>query len=763
MKSIKSLTLLIMLLVSTVNLFSQYDTTKYLWPYSPMTLQRPITGTFGEYRSTSVEGHYHNGSDIPNPAGTPVLAVLPGVVAVAYNDGSTGYDSYVRVTSQVNGQSKNITYYHTVPSVSVGQQVTLGQQISTVAIDHVHLIEYKLGGSISGAQINSIRPNGGLSNYNDTWKPRIRYVKFLLDGTNAFLPANSLGSKIDIIVHVEEQNGTSSSAMNNGTYRIGYKILSADSQTVIYNPADNGLRFEYYNLPGNNYVNVNYYKPESSTSQHVYIVTNGSGASNVTATQVVTNNFWNVNNHPYGNYVVMVFSEDTRGNADTVFIPITTTDVDLIPPQAPKMNYVKRDDVNHFSLGWNIPPDPDLKGFRLFYSLNGSTYQLKDNESVLTNSLNGFQYSYNQMNPLYLKLFAVDSAVVTNVSEQSDVYGIRMLDDDKKILIVDGFDRYGGSGSWANPFHDFVVSHAQSITLSFESCANEKVIDGEFNLNDYQLVIWICGDESTADETFSTAEMNKVKSYLENGGKLFVSGSEIAWDLEGASSATSADTEFLHSYLKAKFVSDDSNIYGVLGTDSTQFAGLGFSYGIQSQGSPYIEDYPDIIEAFGGSTEVLKYNGIAGAGVAYTGTFGNSSSAGQVVFLSFPFETIGLPEARNQLMTASLKYFGMINPNFVESEQAVFPSVYSLEQNYPNPFNPNTVIEYSLPFQSHVNLVVYDALGRKVAELVNEVKQAGNHKINFDTSVLSGLSSGIYFYTFRSTGYTATKKMILLR
>jgi len=62
-----------------------------------------------------------------------------------------------------------------------------------------------------------------------------------------------------------------------------------------------------------------------------------------------------------------------------------------------------------------------------------------------------------------------------------------------------------------------------------------------------------------------------------------------------------------------------------------------------------------------------------------------------------------------------------------------------------------------------VNLIVYDPLGRKVAVLVNEVKQAGNHKINFDTSVLSGLSSGIYFYTIRSAGYTATKKMILLR
>ena len=76
---------------------AQTDTIKYKWPYFPMTSPRTIGGTFAEYRSTSAAGHYHNGTDMSGSAGTPILAVLPGTVAVAYDDGATGYDSYVRV------------------------------------------------------------------------------------------------------------------------------------------------------------------------------------------------------------------------------------------------------------------------------------------------------------------------------------------------------------------------------------------------------------------------------------------------------------------------------------------------------------------------------------------------------------------------------------------------------------------------------------------------------------------------------------------
>ena len=752
---------LILYLLFVLNGFclAQTDTIKYKWPFSPMTSQRTVGGTFAEYRSTSAAGHYHNATDISGSAGTPVLAVLPGTVAVAYDDGGTGYDSYVRVTSQFGGLSKNITYYHTRPIVSVGQQVFEGQQVSTVAIDHVHLIDYRLGGSISNSHLNSLRPDGGLTIYTDTWKPNIRYVKFFLDNSNTQLSPTALGSKVDIIAHVQEVSSTGSSAgSNNGTYKLGYKILSADTQQIIYSPLDDGLRYTYYNKPGDNYVNVNYYQPESSTSQHVYIVTNGSGSSNVASTQVVSNNFWNVNDFPYGNYVVMVFTEDTRGNTDTVYIPVTTTDIDLIAPSAPNLRYVKKDSTNYFSIAWIPPSELDLKGYRLYYSIDGINYNIRDNENVLTSALSSYKYYFNQATPLFLKLNAVDSAAVTNVSLSSDVYGLRMLTDNKKILIVDGFDRYGGSGSWQYSYHDFVIHHAKAFNLSFESCANEEVINGSVNLNNFELVIWILGDESTANETFSSIERTKVAAYLENGGKLFVSGSEIAYDL-GSSSATSQEIQFLRDYLKVKYISDDANIYGVYGVDSTQFAGLGFGYGVQSNGSPYNEDWPDIIDTTGGSIPVLKYNAVSTAGIAYTGSFNNSPNVGQLIYLAFPFETINLADARTQVMTAALKYFGLIQPSEVINND-YSPITFSLNQNYPNPFNPSTKISWQSPERSWQTLKVYDILGNEVATLVNEQKEPGYYEVNFNAS---SIASGVYIYRLTTGRFISTKKMIVIK
>src|SRR3990170_2972642 len=764
---------LILYLLIVLNCFclAQTDTIKYKWPYSPMTVQRTIGGTFAEYRSTSVPGHYHNGTDMSGTQGTPILAVLPGTVAVAYDDGGTGYDSYVRVTSQIGGLSKNITYYHTRPIVAVGQQVVERQQISTVAIDHVHLIDYRLGGSISTSHLNALRPDGGLTIYEDYWKPNIRYVKFFLDNSNTQLSPSALGSKVDIIVHIEEVSSVGSSAgSNNGTYKIGYKILSVDTQQVIYSPPDNGLRYTYYNKPGDNYVDINYYQPEANTSKHVYIVTNGSGSSNVASTQVVSNNFWNVNDFPYGNYVVMVFTEDTRGNTDTVYVPVITTDIDLIPPAAPILKYIKKDSANYFTIAWIPPTDADLKGYRLYFSIDGINYNLRNNETVLINLLNSKTYFYNQTTPLYLKLFAVDSAAIKNVSTQSDIYGLRMLNDNKKILIVDGFDRYGGSGSWANPYHDFVVSHAKAFNLSFETCANEQIINGTINLNDYELVIWILGDESTADETFSSVERTKVALYLESGGKLFISGSEIAYDL-GSSSATSQETQFLKDHLRAKYVSDDSNIYGVYGTDSTQFAGLGFGYGVQSNGSPYAEDWPDVIDTTGGSVPILKYNSVSTAGIEYTGSFNDSPNIGQLIYLAFPFETINLADARVQVMTAALKYFGLIQTSEVMDNDYV-PNTFSLSQNYPNPFNPSTTIRYAIPFLRGdeslstsggvvpITLKVYDILGNEVATLVSEQKEPGNYEVNFDAS---SIATGVYIYRLIAGNFIAAKKMILLK
>jgi hypothetical protein len=95
-------------------------------------------------------------------------------------------------------------------------------------------------------------------------------------------------------------------------------------------------------------------------------------------------------------------------------------------------------------------------------------------------------------------------------------------------------------------------------------------------------------------------------------------------------------------------------------------------------------------------------------------------------------------------------------------EVAIGQSVkeFALTQNYPNPFNPTTVINYQLAANSTVSIKVYDAIGREIAILVNEVKEAGNHSVQFNAS---HLSSGIYFYTIKAGNFTATKKLTLMK
>lgn len=92
--------------------------------------------------------------------------------------------------------------------------------------------------------------------------------------------------------------------------------------------------------------------------------------------------------------------------------------------------------------------------------------------------------------------------------------------------------------------------------------------------------------------------------------------------------------------------------------------------------------------------------------------------------------------------------------------EELVPTDFALLQNYPNPFNPSTTIRYALPQALHVTLVVYDALGQQVAELVNEQEQAGYHDVVFKGSQLD---SGVYFYHIRAGEYTASAKLLLLK
>jgi hypothetical protein len=105
----------------------------------------------------------------------------------------------------------------------------------------------------------------------------------------------------------------------------------------------------------------------------------------------------------------------------------------------------------------------------------------------------------------------------------------------------------------------------------------------------------------------------------------------------------------------------------------------------------------------------------------------------------------------------------------IEQINNKIPGSFSLSQNYPNPFNPQTNIEFSLPEQSRVTLIIYDILGREVyKELESRNLTAGSYKITLDFDRL-GISGGIYFYRLEVFNlkdnqiYKSTKKLIYLK
>jgi hypothetical protein len=87
----------------------------------------------------------------------------------------------------------------------------------------------------------------------------------------------------------------------------------------------------------------------------------------------------------------------------------------------------------------------------------------------------------------------------------------------------------------------------------------------------------------------------------------------------------------------------------------------------------------------------------------------------------------------------NFKYYNLLNEVNVG-----IPSEFALMQNYPNPFNPATTINFDLPLDSKVNLLIYDITGRLVSELLNSEFKAGYNSVKFNAS---NFASGVYFYS----------------
>ncbi|GJQ62556.1 MAG: hypothetical protein SCALA702_16090 [Melioribacteraceae bacterium] len=777
--------LLLALLSLNILLYSQTDTVSYPYPVPPFNVSQPLSGAFSEFRNTGSSDHFHNAIDLPEPDNNPVYPSIDGTVYSIVT--TSGSNNYVSVLSQHGGAYKRITYLHIQPNPSlfVGMPVSTGSTVlGTIypGMGHVHLIERELipGPNNYGVEINNVRPGGGgVYPFYDNYNPVIHLntLEFRIDGSTRTLPAHNLTSRIDIIIKMEEINGSGGIYENNGSYIVGWRLHSADTTQVVYEQFPQGITYKFDIKPDNSDVHNVFVQGIATLSDPVYYITNGNGAGFINQTGTVNNNYFDTDLVDEGDYILEVFAEDTRNNYVNRYIPVTITRNDILPPERPTLLTLENyNGAKGVEFSWMPPSDTDLFGYRLYYAKDAqmNNWAIAADESTLTADLNFYRLEGNEEfeetpandDVYFFYLTAIDSA--GNESEPTDVYSRSSYSGENtypKMLIVDGFDRYLGSASFKLPVHDFNTDYFVAVTVNdsivISSCANEAVEMDSVDLKEYDYVVWFVGDESTELQTFSANERLEASQYLENGGNLFVSGSEIGWDLDNAHSGTEpSDTLFYRHYLKSDYINDGSSNMSL----ASGMAGTGFEGVSAAIGTIYPEDYPDDIEPINGAVAIMEYNQVREpgvtrkAGVAYSGTFGNSSEISNMIYISFPFETIGVFSQRRILMQKVLEFFG--NPATDLEELNQIPLEFSLSNNYPNPFNPTTKINYTIPESGPVTGVVYDVLGRKVETLVSQEQTAGHYSINWNAS---RLSAGVYIFRLNSSKFSKSIKMILLK
>lgn len=249
---------------------------------------------------------------------------------------------------------------------------------------------------------------------------------------------------------------------------------------------------------------------------------------------------------------------------------------------------------------------------------------------------------------VYVRVTAVSDG---GESDATDVYAAGV--GSSRILVVDGNDRWQDRPGMENPLgggHDFVASYAAALDgrVGFDTVANEVVAMGQLELDSYDAVLWMTGEDGVEDLALDADERAQLSVYLDRGGKLMISGSEIGWHLYENGDA--GERSFFSDYLKAGYVRDDAGTSRARGTGSV-FAESSLSLAFYTPAELVVR-YPDALVPAPGAVAALSYAGAdeTTAAVAYRDDF-------SVLYFGFPFESIDNGPDRRELMGEVLDFF----------------------------------------------------------------------------------------------------------
>ncbi len=265
-----------------------------------------------------------------------------------------------------------------------------------------------------------------------------------------------------------------------------------------------------------------------------------------------------------------------------------------------------------------------------------------------------------------------------------------------------------------------------------------------------KVVLWYTGD--TSGVTLDAAEQAELLAHLNNGGRLLLTGQDIAQDINGSA---------LLNTLGLSYDADAPQpiVRGVAGDIGDGI--ILITSGGDGAGNQVSKDQMSVTNA--STTRTVFYYGASQAAVAGAAYEANGAKA--VVF-GFGIEGVSEASRRESVLDVVLNYLDVVLGIEEPDEAGPLPSEFTLAQNYPNPFNPSTTIEYTVPRTAKVELTIYNALGQKVRTLASGLHAPGLHRVVWDGRNEFGrnVTSGVYFYRLNAGGQTTgIKKLVLLK
>lgn len=278
-------------------------------------------------------------------------------------------------------------------------------------------------------------------------------------------------------------------------------------------------------------------------------------------------------------------------------------------------------------------------------------------------------------------------------------------------------------------------------------------------LSKYSRVIWYTGREF-GNSLFRDGTA-ALQHYLDNGGRLFINGSLLAFSIR--------DSSFLSDYLYTKYISFNTELHHLVPHGATEVLGsLNFWLSTEGENSQSLKGEIDPIAP---AQSLLFYDtgSVEGPGnilSSGTGALAVSTDHYKAVLFSFGWEGI---ENRDLRQMAFINVMNWLQGDFAsvpgQNENLTsLPDNFDLKQNYPNPFNPATTIKFDMPSAGNMSLKIFNLLGQEIKTLIDTKMQAGRHAITWDGTDNLGrnVSSGVYLYQMKTENFQKTRKMILL-